>query len=269
VLKTGAAYVPVDPSFPKERIDFILSDTNASLLLTQKHLLDQNDKLHGINTLTVDLEAELYTRFPIEPVPHNATADNLAYVIYTSGTTGKPKGVMIEHKSVVNLIINQTEAFGITSKSKSALFSTYTFDASVSEIFTTILSNAELHIIPDFLRRDPIQLSEYIASRKINVITLPPALLTTMPFDNYPDLETLVVAGESTSLEAMKQWAHNRRLINAYGPTENTVCASLHHYTPGDLNTNIGKPLNNVRTYILDEHNIPLPIGVTGELHIG
>jgi amino acid adenylation domain-containing protein len=265
VLKTGAAYVPVDPSFPKERIDFILSDTNASLLLTQKHLLNQNDKLHGINTLTVDLEAELYTRFPIEPVPHNATADNLAYVIYTSGTTGKPKGVMIEHKSVVNLITSLTVDYEIQPNENFLLFSNYIFDASVEQMWLSIASNGTLHVADSKSILEPTQLEYLIDHHKIHHFNATPSYINSLDPAILHKCRRLIFGGEMLKKETLTKYKHDRNtVINAYGPTECTITSLISinsHY----LNN---KRINNTNIYVLDEAQNPVPIGVVGELHI-
>ncbi|MFW0740064.1 AMP-binding protein, partial [Flavobacterium sp. T12S277] len=217
----------------------------------------------------IDLVSDFYQVEASSNLPQHSLAKNLAYVIYTSGTTGRPKGVMIEHSGVVNLVQQQISYFEIRNNYIGIQFSSYVFDAAVSEIFTVITIGAKLSIVSNLIRQDVQLLEDYIEANKINVATIPPALLHTMSYKEFPNLKTLVVAGESSSSDLMEKWSKGRRLINAYGPTENTVCVSMHLYKDGDLNTNIGKPLSNMKTYVLDANNLPVPIGVIGELHIG
>ncbi|WKL50105.1 amino acid adenylation domain-containing protein [Flavobacterium pectinovorum] len=270
VVKSGGAYVPIDPEYPQERIDYILEDTGAVLVLSQKHLLDKEDlQLPKDKVITIDLSGSIYDGQDSSNLPQHSGAKNLAYVIYTSGTTGRPKGVMIEHAGVVNLVYIQKGDLEINTQSRILQYASTVFDASLWEIFSSLSFGASLYILSSTLRQDVQLLGGYIEDNKINVATIPPALLRTMFYKEFSNLKTLVVAGESTSLEMMQKWSKGRRLINAYGPTENTVCVTMHLYEDGDLNTNIGKPLSNMSTYVLDQNHQPVPIGVIGELHIG
>jgi amino acid adenylation domain-containing protein len=270
VLKAGGAYVPIDPSYPQERIDYLLADTKAALVLTQRGCSENyRIQLPKDKVVYVELSEKLYHETDTANLPSHSRASDLAYVIYTSGTTGAPKGVMIEHASVNNLVFVQRNTVDINSGSKVLQFASLVFDASVWEIFSALCSGAELYIIPTSLRQDAHLVSEYIVGRKITVALLPPVLVGTMSSTVLQDLQTLLVGGDLSSLDLMAKWSKGRRLINAYGPTENTVCATMHHYAEGDSNTNIGRALNNVSLYVLDNTLAPVPIGVTGELYIG
>ncbi|WP_339145043.1 AMP-binding protein, partial [Croceitalea sp. MTPC5] len=166
------------------------------------------------------------------------------------------------------LVQAQGNKFRIDTKSNIILYSTFVFDASVSEMFTGILLGARLVIIPLVMTKNPELLSHFIKNNDINVATIPPILLGTFKYEKLPNLKTIVVAGESCPTQIIKKWSTNRTLINAYGPTENTVCVSMNEYHVGDSNTNIGKILQNTRAYVLDDHSTPVPVGVVGELHI-
>lgn len=271
VLKAGGAYVPIDPAYPQTRIDYILEDINAQLVLTQRGLTRLMLSVHQ-----VVVEESLYTNGSefngLEcDLPAYSQLTSLAYVIYTSGTTGKPKGVMVAHQSLNNLVYTQQDKFKIRSKSKVLQYANYVFDASVSEIFVTLLSGACLDIIPAHIRQDANLVTKYLKDRYITSATLPPALLSIMPYEHLPTLRTLIVAGETCPLVVMQRWGQGRQLLNAYGPTESTVCATAHEYQDGDgdLNTNIGKPLANIKIYILDSNLNPVPINAIGELYIG
>lgn len=267
ILKAGAAYVFIDPEYPVTRKKYIIEDTAPKVLITQADYIFDLEFYKG-NLFAIDLQLDsIETSMQLSKAV--VTPNDLAYVNYTSGTTGNPKGVMIEHKSVINLIHNQVDCFGIKSEDKVLQFASYVFDASVSEIFTAITTGAQLLIIPNELKKDANLLSDYIEKHNVSIATVPPVLLGLMPYRKFISLKTLVVAGETCSVEQMIKWRAERKLINAYGPTENTVCATMHKYETGDLNTNIGKPIANTSAYILDSNNNPVPVGVIGELYVG
>ncbi|MCF6309164.1 MAG: amino acid adenylation domain-containing protein [Sulfurimonas sp.] len=273
-LKAGAAYVPIDPNYPDERITYILEDTKTALLLTQSHLKDKLDTLllehesinNRLSLLAID-EYNYQTQDDRELISIS-TPDSLAYVIYTSGTTGKPKGVMIEHGGVVNLAENQIKEFGITDKDNILQFASYSFDAATLEIYTALIYGAVLVITSSAQRENISELIELIIKQEISFALLPPVLLRSIEYKSLPKLKTLLVGGEACSKDVMDVWSKDRTLVNAYGPTESTVYATLHKYKTDSLHTNIGRPINNTRLYILNESLIPVPEGVTGELYI-
>lgn len=266
ILKAGAAYVPISSTYPMERIQYILDDSNCQLLLTQMDLLVYLQMNIGPELMVI--ESAMYQQESIENLSPVSEGQHLAYVIYTSGTTGQAKGVMIRHESVSHLVTQQCKYFSINENSKVLQYAQIVFDASVSELFTALLSGAALILIEEAMRLDPNILIDFIREQRISVATLPPAFLKAMPYQPLPSLQTLVVAGEVCELEVMTKWCIGRRLINAYGPTEATVCALMHEYQSGDINTIIGKPLPNIRVYILDKNLRPVPVGLVGELHI-
>jgi amino acid adenylation domain-containing protein len=267
VLKAGAAYVCIDPGYPAERKKYSIQDASINVLITQADYLFDLEFYTG-NLFAIDVQLDAIDG-PIHLSKHTIKSDDLAYVIYTSGTTGAPKGVMVEHKGLVNLIRNQVNCFGVKSGDTAIQFASYVFDASVSEIFTIITTGATLSIVPNTIRQDAHLLSNYIEQHQINIATLPPAILSAIPYKKFSALKTIIVAGESCPSELMNKWSKGIKLINAYGPTEATVCATMHQYNEGDLNNNIGKPLENTRLYLLDPNQTPTPIGVIGELYLG
>ena len=270
ILKAGGAYVPIHPQYPQERVDYILEDSGVELILCQKHLtVHHHVQLPKEKIISIDLCEELYELEKASNLSNDSQISDLAYLIYTSGTTGQPKGVMIEHKGVVNLAFTQKEKLKVGCESKILQYASNVFDASVWEIFAALLFGAELHVIPKSIKQDAYQLSDYIANAKITIALLPPVLLSTLPHNALPDLEVLLVGGDLCSSEIMQKWSIGRRLINAYGPTENTVVATMHEYEQGDLNTNIGRPIENISVYVLDKHSNPVPVGVVGELYVG
>lgn len=265
VLKAGGAYVPIDINYPQNRIKYLLEDTNTQLILSQRKFSLAFD----IEVINIDLDEDLYrqnnTTCPFDDV--NLT--NLAYVIYTSGTTGKPKGVMVEHAGLVNLVLGQSSEFEISKDSKALQFAPLAFDASVSEIFTGLTSGSTLFVATNSIRQDPDLLIDFLEHNRISIATIPPAILNILPYRNLSSLKVLVVAGELCAQGTIDLWSTGRKLINAYGPTENTVCATMHQWHSGSVHTNIGKSLDNVSVYVLDKYMNPVPIGVKGELYVG
>ncbi|MDP3560888.1 MAG: amino acid adenylation domain-containing protein [Legionellaceae bacterium] len=251
VLKAGCAYVPIDPNYPQERIDYILADTKASLVLDNS------------------LKNKPYRQESKQNITSLSGPDDLAYVIYTSGTTGKPKGVCVTHQNVSNLISNQINFFEFKKESRVLGYASIIFDAAVFELFCTIVVGATLHIISEEGRYDSAHVLRYLLDHKITNTLLPPILVANMPFNLLPDLSTLIVGGEQCTQSTMAMWAAGRKLINAYGPTESTVCVTMHEYSAGDSVVNIGRVLNNIIRYVFDEKLTPVPIGVIGELYIG
>lgn len=286
VLKIGGVYVPISPDYPDERTKYILKDTNTILILTndkfennlhsiceQLILEEQFDQpaQRIINITSIDsnvIQNELEKKSSenlIIPIPSN----NLAYVIYTSGTTGTQKGVMIEHKSVVNLVITQRKEIGITNNLKEIKnclwYTNYVFDVHVWEVYIPILSGHTIHLINNDIRLNLEFLDTYIKENSINIGTFPSAVLDN---NTILKLDTLVVGGAKTDQIILDNYKKKGvEVINSYGPTEATVCTNLNHYNYNGA-TNIGSPLPNIKSYVLDANLIPIPIGAIGELHI-
>ncbi|QLE40066.1 amino acid adenylation domain-containing protein [Nostoc sp. C052] len=269
VLKAGAAYVPIDPNYPKERIEFMLQDCRTSVLLTQSFLVDQLPLVNLENpSQVICLDRETFAEeLTDNPDPRSAPND-LAYVIYTSGSTGRPKGVMIEHGGLVNLIVAIATILQIQPQSRLLQFSSFSFDASIWEIATAITTGACLYLAKKETLLPSQALVNFLANHKISHITLPPSVLSLLPQAALPNCQTIVVAGETCPTELVTQWATGRSFFNGYGPTESTVCAAIALCHPNGKKLPIGQPLSNIRIYILDAHNQPLAPGIPGELCI-
>jgi amino acid adenylation domain-containing protein len=268
ILKAGAAYLPLDPEYPQQRLQFMLEDSQVPLLLTQSSLID---KLPNHQAKTVFL-AETWEE--IKPMNRDnltgkVTASNLANVIYTSGSTGKPKGVMVEHQGLCNLALAQIDTFAVSSQSRVLQFASFSFDACISEVLMALGAGAALYLASKDNLMPGLPLIKQLRDNKITHITLPPSALVVLPLDNLSSLQTIIVAGEACSPELVKKWSQGRNFFNGYGPTEGSVCATIAKCTPVDEKITIGRPLPNVQIYILDPHLQPVPIGVAGELHIG
>lgn len=275
VLKAGAAYVPIDPGLPPDRIRYLVADTRCRIVLTHQDRLDRfqesvsaaSSAEPGVHPVVLDLDLGRGEDEADLAVPVADT--DLAYVIYTSGTTGFPKGVMIEHRSVVNLARSRVVDFAITEGCAVLQLSSLAFDASVCEIFSALILGARLIIATEDVRLDPDRLLGLLRSESVTVATILPSLLARLSLSGVPDLPalaTLVVAGEPCTGELMRSWSVGRRLINAYGPTETTVCATVHRYRPGDPPATIGRAIANLRVYALDERLEPVRPGAVGEV---
>lgn len=266
VFKAGGAYLPLDPMYPEARLAFMVSDATPKMLVTQSHL---ERLLPGIaNVVRIDTDAEQIASEP-DTAPENRTEPgHLAYVIYTSGSTGQPKGMMTEHRNLVHLTEAQRLALGMTADARVLQFSPLSFDAGIWELSTTLTVGATLCMLPP--GRPPLgaELGRLIQRMRISFITLIPSILPDVPVELLSSVETLIVAGEACSAELVSRFSSGRRFVNAYGPTECTVCATLAVCEPGGPPP-IGRPLANTRVYVLDEQRNPVPIGMVGELYIG
>jgi amino acid adenylation domain-containing protein len=267
ILKAGGAYLPLDPSYPLERVAYMLEDAQVPALLTMEGLVERLPS-HWAQVVCLDADWEKVAEESEENPEGGAGPDGLAYVIYTSGSTGRPKGVMVEHRGLCNMVAAQISAFGMDDGCRVLQFASFGFDASVSEVFTALLSGASLHVADRESLMPGPALLRLLREREITTVTLPPSVLAVMPPDDLPSLETVIAAGEDCPRETAARWAAGgRRLLNAYGPTEATVCATVAELD-GDRVT-IGRPIANTQVYILDSHLRPAPVGVYGELHVG
>ncbi|EKD45764.1 MAG: hypothetical protein ACD_69C00150G0001, partial [uncultured bacterium] len=272
VLKAGGAYVPVDPNYPNDRIGYILCDTKAKIALTNdiytKRLQDSiKQKAKNINIIALDSK-KINIKLASEKSGNLAiptTSNNVIYVIYTSGTTGNPKGVLVEHHSVVNYIIYLIGYNKLDSKSIGSQFAALSFDASVPEIYPMLLSGGALYIVPDRDKPDPAKTNNFFNKNRITQAFLPTKFAELFLELKNSSLTNLLVAGER--LEKFIEQPY--RVSNGYGPTEATVHTTNFIVDKQYKNIPIGKPINNVKCYLVDNHLNLLPIGAIGELMIG
>ncbi|HEY0603676.1 MAG TPA: amino acid adenylation domain-containing protein [Herpetosiphonaceae bacterium] len=274
IAKAGGVFVPLDPSHPAERLRFIVDDAEIALLVTQQ-LAAPLPELESNRLRVVQLDAD-WSAIADRPATQPDVAispDNLAYLIYTSGSTGRPKGVLVTHRGLGNLAAVQRQAFALDGESRVLQFASLSFDAAISEIFVTLLAGAALHLAPqDALLPGPALLHT-LEQQAITVVTLPPSVLAVLPDAELPALRTIVSAGEACPPGVVEHWqvsidGHERRFVNAYGPTENTVCAT-YALLSSDEPVTIGRPIAGTRAYILDSLGQPVPVGARGELVIG
>ena len=273
VLKAGGAYVPIAPSEPSARIEHILEDTQAEIILTQLRLfvdLPVSDQQIVCVDLVDTFDDKPLTNIPVETSGLSPLSS--AYVIYTSGTTGRPKGVLNHHRGLCNLVQAQIDRFELMPDSRVLQFASFGFDASVWEWGMSLCSGATLYIVDSDDRVPGAPLLKSLSKSRITHITLPPSVLEVIAHaeisSDLTDLSHLIVAGEASSKSLAEQWSIGRRYFNAYGPSETSVCASIYEYVDGTA-FSIGSPIHNVRMYILDNHGETAPLGVAGEIHIG
>jgi amino acid adenylation domain-containing protein len=246
----------------------MLKDARVSFLLTQQHLIHLLPG-HVKDVMVVDSQWDAIARHSKENPSSLVTAQNLCYVIYTSGSTGLPKGVEIDHGGVCNMSEVQKRAFGVTPESRVLQFSTFGFDASVWEIFMALLNGATLCLEKRQALLPGPGLTNLLRDRAITIVTLPPSALSIMPVENVPSLHTLIVAGEACPEDLTTRWRGGRQFINAYGPTEVTVCATIFECKDDGRQPPIGRPIANTQVYLLDAYLQPVPVMVVGELYIG
>jgi amino acid adenylation domain-containing protein len=275
ILKAGGAYLPLDPIYPPERLSWMLEDAQVSVLLTQQHLKDRLP-LSPAKVICLDSDAEMFTRHSQKNTLSRTTPDNLAYVIYTSGSTGRPKGVTIPHRGVVRLV-KDTNYVNLSTQDVFLQLAPISFDASTFEIWGCLLNGGKLAVMPPHTPSLP-ELAQALKDYSVTVLWLTAGLFHLMVDEYVEDLRQvrqLLAGGDVLSVphvQKLLQGASQCRLINGYGPTENTTftcCYALDHNTPINGSIPIGRAIANTQTYILDRNLQPLPIGVPGELYIG
>ncbi|MDC9592434.1 non-ribosomal peptide synthetase [Xenorhabdus sp. IM139775] len=278
ILKAGGAYMPLDPTYPAERLAYMFHDSASVVLITQAAMVDMlgnNLSLHDLPIPIIVLDAQQRDALAARPEENpdtqalGLTSHHLAYVIYTSGSTGQPKGVMVEHHSLCNLITTQQDTLSLTPDSRVLQFVSNSFDVYIWECCMALLAGASLYLAKRANILPGAALSGYLKNHAITHTFLSPTALAAM--DDIPDtLQTLIVGSETCSSTLVKRWAQGRQMINGYGPTEITICATLYSCDSQEKNAPpIGRPIANSQIYLLDAHAQPVPIGVKGEIYIG
>ncbi|HYO53117.1 non-ribosomal peptide synthetase, partial [Archangium sp.] len=270
IMKAGGAYVPVDPTYPAERLRTVVGDSRAKAVVTQEKLKGALEGL-GVGVVCLDADRQELEKQERKTPESGVRAENLAYVIYTSGSTGKPKGVEVSHESLGNLVAWHQREYEVKPEDRATQVAGPAFDASVWEVWPYLTAGASLHIPSDEVKAEPGKLLEWLAGDGVTLSFLPTPLAEVVLGEEWPEgleLRALLTGGDR--LRRRPRQGQKARLMNHYGPTENTVVAT---WAPvvGEAGTlpPIGKPLPNVQTYVLDEGMNPVPVGVRGELYIG
>ncbi|WP_262892891.1 non-ribosomal peptide synthetase [Puia dinghuensis] len=274
ILKAGGAYVPLDPEYPTGRLGYILEETEAKVVVSSRAVAAKLPVSGDVRVVLLDEEWAEIDRCPPERVERSLRPEHLAYVIYTSGSTGRPKGVMIEHRSVVNLILSQTQAFGIGGDERILQFSDYCFDASVEQIFLALFNGSIVMMMSGEMRLDIGRFEQFLSEERITHLDATPSFLEHVPVHGYEGLRRVIAGGETCSKELPLRWSAVVDFFNVYGPTETTVTAIKYDCLRNRLSSMesglpIGRSLSNVRVYILDGYGKLSPVGVPGEICIG
>jgi amino acid adenylation domain-containing protein len=273
VLKAGGAYLPLDPSYPADRLIYMLKDAQPSLLLTQTKLVSPLPKT-GLRTVCLDGDRDSIARKPIDNLRSETTLENLAYVMYTSGSTGYPKGVAVTQRNVVRLVRENNYA-SLNANEVFLQFAPLTFDASTLEVWGALLNGAQLVVFPPYTPTLE-ELGGTIEKNKISTLWLTAGLFHQL-VDERPQSLTgvrqVLAGGDVLSVphvEKALRFMNGNRLINGYGPTENTTFTCCHLIkSSGNRSIPIGRPLANTQVYVLDRNYQPVPVGVPGELYVG
>jgi amino acid adenylation domain-containing protein len=271
VLKAGGAYLPLDPSFPKERLTYMLADSQAEIFLTQKRLLGDAPE-HQAKVICIDEDWPDIARESRENTASKASPRNLAYTIYTSGSTGRPKGVQIEHRSLVNFLESMRREPGLNQEDILLAVTTLSFDIAGLELFLPLLVGGQVALVSSVDAADGSRLIDLLDETGATVLQATPAtwrLLLASGWQGRKGLKILC-GGEAMPRDLADQLLEQSESVwNMYGPTETTVWSAVKRVEPGEGIVSIGRPIANTQIYILDNRMQPVPIGATGELYIG
>ena len=271
ILKTGAAYLPIDGELPQSRIQMMIEDAHIDLMLTVELYLNKvcNDISQSI-ALDSLLQNEEYKKISTADAAVSLLPENAAYIIYTSGSTGLPKGVVIGHQSFYNFIKSQAKVLGLSSENKTLQFASPSFDAAIIDIWAPLIKGATVYLYPNNkIVGEP--LLDFIVKNDIDTIPLlPPMVLASLPV-NKPigNLKTIAIGGEACSENTIKSWYKKINLINSYGPTEATVAVTNYKFKEEANPRIIGTAIPFADLFVLDENLKPVENGITGELYIG
>jgi amino acid adenylation domain-containing protein len=282
-LKAGGAYLPLDPTYPEARLDFMLRDSDAKVVISQERLLAVVPNYTGA-TVCFDRDSALIDGCSSDNLPHAADAGNIAYVIYTSGSTGTPKGTLIEHRSLVSFVNAAGNEYGIAAADRVLQFASLNFDTSAEEIFPALVTGATVVLRTDSMISSARDFLGKCAELRISVLDLPTAYWHELTAELGTDhlqlpeaLRLVIIGGEKALPERLAAWRQRAsgevRLLNTYGPTETTIVATTCDIANTRLETNrevpIGRPLRNTLAYVLDSALRPVPVGIPGELYLG
>lgn len=271
ILKAGAAYVPLDPMYPPERLVMMVSDAQIQMLVTQQQWLSLFGD-YAVTTVCLDRDHAFIAQESVEPPSSTVTPDHLAYVIYTSGSTGKPKGVQISHRSVVNFLNSMAQTLGLSPTDRWLAVTTLAFDIAGLELYLPLWVGAEVAIAAPEFTTDGEKLTAYLQEADITVMQATPAtwrLLLAAGWQGKSDLKMLCGGEALTPDLAEHLLTRGAELWNLYGPTETTIWSTVHRVEAATAPIPIGRAIANTQLYVLDSCRQLVPLGVPGELYIG
>jgi amino acid adenylation domain-containing protein len=269
ILKAGGGYVPLDPALPADRLAFMMRDTAMPVVVADRagaaalgsvsaRVVSVDDQWPEISVLDSDDPG-----YPVVP-------SNVAYVIYTSGSTGRPKGVVVEHRHAVNFLLGMVPLWGIVPGDRVLQFASLNFDVSVMDMFMPLLAGARVVLAAAEVLLSPPRLADVMRGRGVSFACLPPAVVSLLTGQVFPDLRVLLSAGEELSAELVRRWLRpGLRFYNGYGPTEAAIGSTFMEIDGSVFPPPIGRPKPNYQAYVLDAFLNPVPVGVVGELHVG
>lgn len=265
IMKAGAVYMPVDTELPDERVSFIIRNSGCRIVVTDADMLLKANNYPDITAISFDT-------IPIDDTvsfDNRAKADDIAYLLYTSGSTGRPKGVMVRHRGFINMALDQIKTFGINKGDTMLQFASLSFDASLYETFLALFAGASVAIASKETIADTGRFIDFLEAEAVTIVTLPPVYLSALNMHPLPTVRTIITAGEPAGVREAMFYAQTKRYINAYGPTEASVCVACHEVDPHKQYRGgipIGRPLSNLSIYVLDDKLNPVPTGVQGQI---
>ncbi|KOP26733.1 amino acid adenylation protein [Hapalosiphon sp. MRB220] len=278
ILKAGGAYVPLDPTYPQERLAFMLKDVQASILITQKHLVENLPK-HTDEVVCLDQDWQAIEQESQENPVSSLIPENLAYIIYTSGSTGKPKGTLIHHRGLVNYLVWCSQAYKVQQGEGAPVHSSMSFDMTITGLFSPLLVGNKVELLPE---NQGIETLAKALQNKLNysLVKITPAQLLLLsqqlsPIAAKGKTNAFIIGGENLLTDSIAFWrdfAPDTILVNEYGPTETVVGCCIYQVPQSEINSAsvpIGQPIANTQLYVLNQYYQPVPMGVPGELYIG
>ncbi len=269
IMKAGGGYVPLDPALPADRLSFMVEDTGMPVVVAdasgEEGLPDTT-----ATVVHVDREWDAISALDDGDPAYGAKPSDLAYVIYTSGSTGRPKGVMVEHRHALNFLVGMIGAWRITPEDRVLQFASLNFDVSVMDMFMTLLGGARAVLASPETLLSPPRLADMIRDRTVTFACMPPAIVTLLTGQSFPDLRLVLSAGEELPGDLVRKWLRpGLEFYNGYGPTEAAIGSTFSLIDGTMFPPPIGRPKPNYQAYVLDRHLNPVPVGVAGELHVG